>query len=75
MRNLNAKFQDRLADSGATAEENISSLRTVRSFAGEHKAQEQYNKAINESYNIGKKLSLAQGKSLHMLNIFAKIHI
>ena len=56
------EFQDRLADAGTQAEEALSSIRTVRMFSGEDKAKELYGKEINRSYQVGKKLALAQGR-------------
>ncbi|XP_035829335.1 ABC transporter B family member 25 [Aplysia californica] len=61
VRKMRQKFQDRLADAGTQAEESLSSVRTVRSFAGELKAIDLYTGTVMESYNIGKKLALAQG--------------
>lgn len=63
---MRQKFQDRLADAGTLAEENISSIRTVRSFAGENKASSLYGDEIQKSYEVGKKLAVAYGK-LHFI--------
>jgi len=54
-------FQDELAASATSAEETISSIRTVRSFSQESKSASEYNRAIDKSYDAGKKLSLASG--------------
>ncbi|XP_067128038.1 uncharacterized protein [Centruroides vittatus] len=54
-------FQDALASASTVAEENLSSIRTVRSFAGEDKANKLYSKEIDVSYGLGKKLALVQG--------------
>lgn len=59
---MRQKFQDRLADAGTLAEENISSIRTVRSFAGENKASSLYGDEVQKSYEVGKKLAIAYGK-------------
>jgi hypothetical protein len=61
VKNMRQKFQDRLADAGTLAEENISSLRTVRSFAGETKASALYGAEVDKSYEVGKKLAVAYG--------------
>lgn len=72
---LRAAFQDRLAESTSVAEEAISSLRTVRlqnecegrltwqirSFAHEKRTQVEYAAKIDDSFAVGKKLSLAYG--------------
>ena len=62
MKNLRKRFQDFLAEASTTAEETISSIRTVRSFTGEDKALTMYASDIDKSYNVGKKLSLASGQ-------------
>lgn len=59
---MRKNFQDRLADASTTAEESISSIRTVRSFTGEEKAQVEYGTDIDKSYAVGKKLAIAQGR-------------
>ena len=62
MKKLQKDFQDRLADASTTAEENISSIRTVRSFVGEGKAAHNYGQDIDKSYQVGKKLAFIQGR-------------
>ena len=54
-------FQDELAKSASSAEETISSIRTVRSFAQEEKSSRAYGGDIDKSYQAGAKLSLASG--------------
>lgn len=61
VKNLRQNFQDILAKASSTAEEAISNVRTVRSFAGEKKTVESYESQIQDSYQTGKKLSAAQG--------------
>ena len=69
MKRLRQTFQDRLGDAGTQAEENLSSIRTVRTFSGEGKACASYGADVNKSYAVGKKLSAAGGKlTLVMLN-------
>jgi ABC-type bacteriocin/lantibiotic exporter with double-glycine peptidase domain len=58
---LRKVFQDELAASSIVAEETISSVRTVRSFAAEQKLERDYNKNVNKSFLIGKKLAVATG--------------
>ncbi|XP_071502591.1 uncharacterized protein [Diadema antillarum] len=55
------KFQDALGDAGTAAEEAISSIRTVRSFSGESKANSTYGKEIDSSYYYGKSIAIASG--------------
>ena len=62
VKTLRKKFQDFLAYASTTAEETISSIRTVRSFTGEDKTLTTYSNDIDKSYDIGKKLSLAAGQ-------------
>lgn len=61
LRTLRKKFQDELAASSVVAEETISSVRTVRSFAAEAKLLAEYEKNVQKSFNIGKKLAVASG--------------
>ncbi|KAK3587257.1 hypothetical protein CHS0354_034401 [Potamilus streckersoni] len=61
VKKLRQDFQDRLGDAGTTAEESISSIRTVRTFSGEVKASNSYSSDIEKSYLVGKKLSVALG--------------
>ncbi|KAK6191312.1 hypothetical protein SNE40_003035 [Patella caerulea] len=61
VKKLRQNFQDRLADAGTTAEESISSIRTVRMFSGETKSVKLYGSDIDKSYSEGKKLAAAQG--------------
>ncbi|KAL4224048.1 hypothetical protein ACF0H5_017505 [Mactra antiquata] len=61
MKKLSKQFQDRLGEAGTEAEESLSSIRTVRTFSAENKACDIYNKYIDKSYNVGKKLAAAGG--------------
>ncbi|CAH1801610.1 unnamed protein product, partial [Owenia fusiformis] len=61
LKKMRQQFQDRLADASTTAEEAISSLRTVRTFAGETKVVDHYDVDVDKSYQVGKKLALATG--------------
>ena len=54
-------FQDKLAEASSIAEESISSIRTVRSFAGEPKSQDQYGSAVHESYKVGAQIAFLSG--------------
>lgn len=40
--------QDKLAEAGCVAEETLSSMTTVRSFAAESREEEQYSKMLKE---------------------------
>lgn len=71
VKNLRKRFQDFLAEASTTAEETISSIRTVRSFTGEDKTLMTYSSDIDKSYDIGKKLSLAAGMFEGVLGIIA----
>lgn len=61
LQNLRKIFQDKLASSSTTAEETFSSMRTVRSFSQETKAMNLYKKDIDQTYEVGKKISFATG--------------
>lgn len=58
---IQKSFQDALGDAGTAAEEAISSIRTVRSFNGERKATQSYDKEIDKSYRFGFKIAGASG--------------
>eukprot|EP00730_Choanoeca_flexa_P006959 TRINITY_DN12253_c0_g1_i1.p1 TRINITY_DN12253_c0_g1~~TRINITY_DN12253_c0_g1_i1.p1 ORF type:complete len:792 (+),score=209.57 TRINITY_DN12253_c0_g1_i1:96-2471(+) len=75
VKNLRKDFQDELAKASASAEEVISSMRTVRSFSNEDVACEQYNEAINSSYGIGKMLALVQGVFAGATAVFAQLAV
>ncbi|KAJ1544896.1 Multidrug resistance protein 1, partial [Nowakowskiella sp. JEL0078] len=57
---ISEKFQDKLADATSVAQEVISQVRTVRSFAKEDKSVSTYSKSIEETHKLGLKLSLWQ---------------
>ncbi|XP_041457068.1 ABC transporter B family member 27-like [Lytechinus variegatus] len=61
VQNFQKNFQDALGDAGTAAEEALSSIRTVRSFIGEPKAIQSYEKEIDKSYFFGKRISAANG--------------
>ncbi|BFZ05409.1 hypothetical protein BsWGS_08448 [Bradybaena similaris] len=71
VRKIGKLLQDRLADGGTVAEEALSSMRTVKSFSGETKADKLYSDSITESYKIGKKLALAQGSMDGLFSLLA----
>ena len=51
LRKLSLKVQDALAESTATAEEALSGIRTVRAFAQEKGAVQQYRNAIDTAFS------------------------
>ena len=61
LKNLSKIFQDELAAASIVAEETISSIRTVRSFAAEKRLEQEYNKNVTKSFEVGKKLAVAGG--------------
>lgn len=69
LRKLKKVFQDELAASSVVAEEAISSVRTVRSFAAEEKLNKEYEKNVQKSFQIGKKLALATGGFMGFVGI------
>ena len=73
IRNIQKNFQDALADAGTVAEESISSIRTVRSFSGENKANTGYGKEIDRSYGFGKSLATASGLFNGLIGIGAQV--
>jgi ABC transporter fused permease/ATP-binding protein len=61
MRGLSRKVQDALAAASIVAEETISGIRTVRSFARESHEALRYEEAIDRSYRLAAKRALAIG--------------
>ncbi len=54
VRALSKKYQDALADAGHAAEESLSAIRTVRSFAAEPAEQARYAGAIEASFQLAR---------------------
>lgn len=69
LKKFRKKFQDELAASSVISEEAISSVRTVRSFAAEKRVSDQFSKTIDRSYQIGKKLAIAQGGFFFLIGL------
>lgn len=61
VKTIQKDFQDRLADAATTAEESISSMRTVKTFANESRSNSEYWASIDKSYEQGALLALVQG--------------
>ncbi|KCV67740.1 hypothetical protein H696_05849 [Fonticula alba] len=61
LRTLQKKFQEALADALTVAEEVISNMRTVRSFSGEDRSNQQYTNATYQSYLLGRKIAFVYG--------------
>lgn len=57
-RKLSEKVQNSLAFANETAEESISSMRTVRSFAAEDEEVKRYSSRLMKTYNLRKKESV-----------------
>ena len=61
VRRLSKKTQDALAAANTVAEEALSNIRTVRSFAREDRERERYAARINESFDLGRLLARTYG--------------
>jgi ATP-binding cassette subfamily B protein len=61
IRKLSIQVQDALAAASVVAEESISGIRTVRSFAREPEEMERYGGAIEESYRLAARRAFAYG--------------
>ena len=59
VRRLSKEVQDRLADAGAVAEESLSGLRTVRSFAAEGVEHRRYARSLGEAFELTKRRTRA----------------
>ncbi|NOJ83109.1 ABC transporter ATP-binding protein [Myxococcus xanthus] len=58
VRVISRQAQDALAASGEVAEEDLSGIRTVRSFAAERHEVERYSAAVERSFTLAKKRAL-----------------
>jgi ATP-binding cassette subfamily B protein len=58
VRRLSKEVQDRLAEAGAVAEESLSGLRTVRSFAAEGLEHQRYRRALDDAFRLTKRRAL-----------------
>jgi ATP-binding cassette subfamily B protein len=61
VRRLSKKTQDALAAANAVAEETMSNIRTVRSFARETLERSRYDERISESFDLGRRLARTYG--------------
>ncbi|KAJ1492713.1 efflux ABC transporter [Baffinella frigidus] len=61
VKEISKKVQDALAEAAAEAEQNISNLRTVRSFCGEADARDKYAALLQESFLLAKNRAIAYG--------------
>lgn len=67
---ISKKYQDKLAEASAVAEESVGNIRTVRSFSQEPKTMTKYAEGIHKSYLLGAKLAVASGEySVHYQTI------
>jgi ABC-type multidrug transport system fused ATPase/permease subunit len=58
---ISERYQSALADASEVAQETLSSIRTVRSFAKERHEQARYASSIGASYDLGRKRAAAFG--------------
>ncbi len=61
IRQISTTFQDSIAKANANAEEAISGIQVVKSFASEDFETERYNEKIKESFQTAKKRALYRG--------------
>ncbi|HET9555102.1 MAG TPA: ABC transporter transmembrane domain-containing protein [Anaeromyxobacteraceae bacterium] len=54
IRSLAKRYQDALADAGHVAEESLSAIRTVRSFAAEEAEAARYGKEVDHAYRLAR---------------------
>lgn len=67
VRRLSKQTQDALARASEVAEESISNIRTVRSFAREAGEVQRYKKRIDEAFELGRKMAKAYGVFLGVM--------
>uniref|UniRef100_A0A7S4F8U8 Bile salt export pump n=3 Tax=Chrysotila carterae TaxID=13221 RepID=A0A7S4F8U8_CHRCT len=61
MKKVSKRYQAALAQASSVAQEALSSVRTVRSFAMEVREAKRYVSSVDESYGIGRQKALAYG--------------
>eukprot|EP00842_Homolaphlyctis_polyrhiza_P003875 jgi/Hompol1/4489/HPOL_000551-RA len=71
--NLQEVFQDKLAESQSVAQEVFSQIRTVRSFAKEQYSQSIYNNAIEETHQVGVRISVLQALFMGLTGFLPQI--
>ncbi|KAL2913513.1 hypothetical protein HK105_206973 [Polyrhizophydium stewartii] len=72
---MQEQFQDLLAETQTVAQEIISQIRTVRSFAKELRSQDKYNHAIEEAHRIGVRISVVQALFMGLTGFLPQIAI
>ncbi|KAH6568556.1 hypothetical protein BASA62_005353 [Batrachochytrium salamandrivorans] len=75
IRVLQTGFQDNLALSQTIAQEVISQIRTVRSFAKEQKSQTLYNNAINATHSVGVRISIYQAGFMCLTGVLPQLAV
>ena len=68
-------FQDALGVANTTAEECMSNVRTIRSFACDDKACEKYNADIDNSLKIGRMLSFIYGSFQGAVSLLVQVSL
>ena len=68
-------FQDALGVANTTAEESLSNIRTIRSFACDEKACENYNKDIDNSLKVGSSLAFVYGMFQGIISLLIQVSI
>lgn len=73
VKNLSKGYQDSLAGSSDVAEESLSNVRTIKSFGQELKQDHHYSAKIQDSYEVAKKLAIANSGFGSIMMFFANI--
>jgi subfamily B ATP-binding cassette protein MsbA len=60
LRRISTRFQDRVAEANADAEEALSGIRVVKSFTAEGLERGRYARAIDESFRLGRSRAMAR---------------
>eukprot|EP00640_Fibrocapsa_japonica_P000787 CAMPEP_0113940740 /NCGR_PEP_ID=MMETSP1339-20121228/6818_1 /TAXON_ID=94617 /ORGANISM="Fibrocapsa japonica" /LENGTH=608 /DNA_ID=CAMNT_0000944681 /DNA_START=8 /DNA_END=1830 /DNA_ORIENTATION=- /assembly_acc=CAM_ASM_000762 len=66
-REISTQYQDQLAEAADVAQESLSNMRTIKSFAAEGHENERYGGAIKKSFEIG--LKRVQASALFMSSV------
>jgi subfamily B ATP-binding cassette protein MsbA len=60
LRRISARFQDRVAEANADAEEALGGIRVVKSFTAEELERRRYARAIDDSFRLGRARAVAR---------------
>ncbi|HEX7003289.1 MAG TPA: ABC transporter transmembrane domain-containing protein [Trueperaceae bacterium] len=60
LRSISARFQDRVAEANADAEEALAGIRVVKAFTAEELERERYGRSVDGSFQLGRARAMAR---------------